>query len=109
MRRRPSKTGPTGRRSSPANQAQLKKGDKALVGNSAHRRYLRTTAKKAFKIDPGKFAGEGRLNGVTVLRINSKITTLQATHRRKETQRRMIAKVQMGCKARFESKRRLTW
>lgn len=62
-------------------QAQLKKGDKALVGNSAYRRYLRTTAKKAFEIDPGKLADEARFDGVTVLRTNSKITPLQATLR----------------------------
>jgi hypothetical protein len=35
---------------------QLKRGDKALIGNSAYRRYLRTTKKKAFEIDIGKIA-----------------------------------------------------
>ena len=35
---------------------QLKRGDKALIGNSAYRRYLRATAKKAFEIDIGKVA-----------------------------------------------------
>ena len=39
---------------------QLKKGDKALVGNSAYRRYLNTTTRDAFAIDAGKIAEEAR-------------------------------------------------
>src|SRR4029077_9554491 len=34
-------------------ERQLRKGDKALIGNSAYRRFLKSTAKKAFEIDPG--------------------------------------------------------
>lgn len=34
-------------------QAQLKNGDKALVGNSAYRRYLKSSG-KTFEIDAGK-------------------------------------------------------
>src|SRR5215218_1409880 len=60
---------------------QLKRGDKALIGNSAYRRYLRTTAKKAFEIDPGKLADEARYDGVFVLRTNARITPLQAVLR----------------------------
>ncbi len=48
-------------------QAQLKKGDKALVGNSAYRRYLRSRG-NAFEIDPGKLAEEARFDGLSVLR-----------------------------------------
>ena len=62
-------------------QVPLKRGDKTLVGNSAYRRYLRTTRKKAFEIDPGKLADEARFDGVTMLRTNSKITPLEATLR----------------------------
>ncbi|MCG2601387.1 MAG: IS1634 family transposase [Achromobacter sp.] len=63
-------------------EAQLKKGDKALVGNSAYRRYLRRTdTGKAFEIDPGKLAEEARFDGITVLRTNAKITPLQAVIR----------------------------
>jgi hypothetical protein len=63
-------------------QAQLKKGDKALVGNSAYRRYLRRTdAGKAFEIDPGKLAEEARFDGITVLRTNAQVTPLQAVLR----------------------------
>jgi hypothetical protein len=65
--------------------AQLKKGDKALVGNSAYRRYLRKTPemkhRPAFEIDPGKLAQEARFDGIFVLRTNAKITPLQAVLR----------------------------
>ena len=65
--------------------AQLKKGDKALVGNSAYRRYLRRTPgskdKHAFEIDAGKLAEEARFDGVFVLRTNAKVTPLQAVLR----------------------------
>lgn len=57
---------------------QLKKGDKALVGNSAYRRYLRTPTKDVFEIDPGKIADEARFDGLFILRTNAKITPLQA-------------------------------
>ncbi len=61
---------------------QLKRGDKALVGNSAYRRYLRTTSDaRAFEIDPGKLADEARYDGVFVLRTNARLTPLQAVLR----------------------------
>src|SRR3982751_3001237 len=63
---------------------QLKRGDKALIGNSAYRRYLRTTAKKAFAIDIGKVAEEARYDGLFVLRTNARITPLQAVLRYRE-------------------------
>ena len=52
---------------------QLKKGDKALVGNSAYRRYLNTTTRDAFEIDAGKIAEEARYDGIFVLRTNARI------------------------------------
>ncbi len=65
--------------------AQLKRGDKALIGNSAYRRYLRKTkgakGKPAFEIDAGKLAEEARFDGIFVLRTNAKITPLQAVLR----------------------------
>jgi hypothetical protein len=61
---------------------QLKRGDKALIGNSAYRRYLRsTTGRRAFEIDPGKLADEARFDGIFVLRTNARITPLQAVLR----------------------------
>ncbi len=63
---------------------QLKKGDKALIGNSAYRRYLRKVSdkdKRSFAIDAGKLAEEARFDGVFVLRTNAKVTPLQAVLR----------------------------
>ena len=66
-------------------QAQLKRGDKALVGNSGYRRYLRKSkeaeGKQVFEIDAGKLADEAQFDGVFVLRTNAKITPLQAVLR----------------------------
>ncbi len=60
----------------------LKRGDKALIGNSAYRRYLRTTSDaRAFEIDPGKLADEARYDGLFVLRTNARITPLRAVLR----------------------------
>ena len=50
----------------------MKKGDKALIGNSAYRRYLRKVSdkdKRSFAIDAGKLAEEARFDGVFVPRV----------------------------------------
>jgi Transposase DDE domain len=67
---------------------QLKQGDKALLGNTAYRRYLRrvrpadgSKAGPAFEIDPGKLADEARFDGIFVLRTNAQVTPLQAVLR----------------------------
>jgi hypothetical protein len=61
---------------------QLKRGDKSLIGNSAYRRYLRSTSdSQVFEIDPGKLADEARYDGIFVLRTNASITPLQAVLR----------------------------
>jgi hypothetical protein len=66
---------------------QLARGDKALIGNSAYRRYLRRTPSgngkpgAAFEIDPGKLADEARYDGLFVLRTNARISPLQAVLR----------------------------
>jgi hypothetical protein len=65
----------------------LARGDKALIGNSAYRRYLRRTPSAngkpgpAFEIDPGKLAEEARFDGLFVLRTNARVTPLQAVLR----------------------------
>jgi Transposase DDE domain len=62
--------------------AQLKRGDKALIGNSAYRRFLRgRSGRRAFEIDAGKVADEARFDGIFVLRTNARITPLQAVLR----------------------------
>lgn len=62
---------------------QLKHGDKALIGNSAYRRFVRKTDEgtTAFEIDVGKLADEARFDGIFVLRTNARITPLQAVLR----------------------------
>ena len=56
--------------------------EKALIGNSAHRRYLRRTdAGKAFEIDAGKLADEARFDGIFVLRASHSMTPLNAVLR----------------------------
>src|ERR687894_2934769 len=61
---------------------QLRRGDKAPIGNSAFRRYLRRAGKgQAFEIDPGKLADEARYDGVFVLRTNARISPLRAVLR----------------------------
>jgi Transposase DDE domain len=62
-------------------ERQLARGDKALIGNSAYRRFLKTTAKKAFTIDAGKVADEARFDAIFVLRTNARISALQAVLR----------------------------
>ncbi|MBB4267858.1 IS1634 family transposase [Roseospira visakhapatnamensis] len=70
-------------------EKQLAKGDKALVGNSAYRRYIRKPRRQGddgpeeatepvFEIDAGKLAEEARYDGVFVLRTNARISPLQA-------------------------------
>src|SRR5215217_3082273 len=76
-------------------EQQLQRGDKALIGNSAYRRYLRRVAPPdvkggkgkpgpAFEIDAGKLAEEARYDGIFVLRTNARITPLQAMLRYRE-------------------------
>jgi hypothetical protein len=65
--------------------AQLKRGDKTLIGNAGYRRYLRKTAeargKPVFEIDAGKLAEAARFDGIFVLRTNARISPLQAVLR----------------------------
>jgi hypothetical protein len=71
---------------------QLRRGDKALIGNSAYRRCLRRVAPPndegkpgpAFEIDAGKLAEEARYDGIFVLRTNARVTPLQAMLRHRE-------------------------
>jgi transposase len=76
-------------------EQQLQRGDKALIGNSAYRRYLRRVAPPdgkggkgkpgpAFEINAGKLAEEARYDGIFVLRTNARITPLQAMLRYRE-------------------------
>src|SRR5262249_57630661 len=48
-------------------ERQLAKGDKALVGNTGFRRYLKTISDEHFAIDPDKVAKEKKFDGIFVL------------------------------------------
>src|SRR5215211_6817013 len=76
-------------------EQQLQRGDKAQIGNSAYRRYLRRVAPPdakggkskpgpAFEIDAGKLAEEARYDGIFVLRTNARVAPLQAMLRYRE-------------------------
>lgn len=64
-------------------EKQLKRGDKALIGNAAYRRYV-TTSGRRFTIDPVRVEAEARYDGISVLRTNARITSLQAMLRYRE-------------------------
>src|SRR3954463_1366759 len=76
-------------------EQHVQRGDNALIGNSASRRYLRRVAVPgatggkakpgpAFEIDAGKLAEEARYDGIFVLRTNARVTPLQAMLRYRE-------------------------
>jgi hypothetical protein len=52
---------------------QLRRGDKALVGNKGYRRYLSATGPEHFRIDEAKVAEDARYDGKWVLRTNTEL------------------------------------
>ena len=50
---------------------QLRRGDKALVGNKGYRRYLKVEGDSHFAIDEAKLQEEARFDGTWVLRTNT--------------------------------------
>ena len=59
-------------------ERQLAKGDKALVGNTGFRRYLKTISEEHFAIDPEKIEAEKKFDGIFVLRTNTDLNPLEA-------------------------------
>jgi hypothetical protein len=59
-------------------ERQLAKGDKALIGNTGFRRYLKTISDQHFAIDPDKIEEEKKLDGIFVLRTNTDLNPLEA-------------------------------
>jgi hypothetical protein len=59
-------------------ERQLEKGDKALVGNTGFRRYLKSTGEEHFAIDPDKIEEDKRFDGIFVLRTNTDLNPLEA-------------------------------
>jgi hypothetical protein len=65
-------------------QRQLRRGDKALVGNTGYRRFLKTVGKDHFAIDHAKAEDDARFDGVFVLRTNTDLNPLAAMLRYKQ-------------------------
>jgi hypothetical protein len=59
-------------------ERQLKKGDKALVGNGGYRRFLATTGENGFVIDRSKIEEDARFDGIFVLRTNTDLSSTDA-------------------------------
>ena len=59
-------------------ERQLKKGDKALVGNTGYRRFLASTSEDRFAIDYAKAEEDAKFDGVFVLRTNTHLAPLDA-------------------------------
>jgi hypothetical protein len=62
----------------------LRRGDKALVGNSAYRRYLKTPNEGHFEIDEKRVAEDARYDGLYVLRTNMDLDALAVMLRYRE-------------------------
>ena len=59
-------------------EKQLKKGDKALVGNKGYRRFLAKPSDGRFAIDQAKVEEDAKFDGVFVLRTNARLSPLEA-------------------------------
>jgi len=59
-------------------ERQLAKGDKALIGNTGFRRYLKTISDEHFAIDLDKVEEEKKFDGIFVLRTNTDLNPLEA-------------------------------
>lgn len=58
-------------------QEQLRRGDKALVGNKGFRRFLKVDGTKHFAIDEAKIEEEARYDGTYVLRTNTELSAAE--------------------------------
>ena len=65
-------------------ERQLRRGDKALVGNTGYRRFLQTVGNDHFAIDRAKAAEDARFDGIFVLRTNTDLDPLAAMLRYKQ-------------------------
>jgi hypothetical protein len=65
-------------------ERQLARGDKALIGNTGFRRFLKTAGHGHFAIDLAKVEQDARFDGVFVLRTNSDLDPLAALLRYKQ-------------------------
>jgi hypothetical protein len=63
---------------------QLKRGDKALVGNTGYRRYLKTAGDGRFAVDQARVEVDARFDGIFVLQTNTDLDPLRAMLRYKQ-------------------------
>ncbi len=63
---------------------QLQRGDKALIGNTGYRRFLKTAGSGHFAIDYAKAESEARFDGIFVLHTNAGLDPLQTMLRYKQ-------------------------
>ena len=63
---------------------QLERGDKALVGNTGYRRFLKTEGSGHFAIDHAKAEADARFDGLFVLHTNAGLDPLQTMLRYKQ-------------------------
>lgn len=63
---------------------QLRRGDKALVGNKGYRRYLKVEGEGHFALDEAKLAEEARYDGTWVLRTNTDWPAAEVAQRYKK-------------------------
>lgn len=64
-------------------RAQLKRGDKSLVGNKGYRKYLNTQGRR-FVVDEEKLKAEARFDGKWVLRTNTALDAAQVALKYKQ-------------------------
>ncbi|HSA66718.1 MAG TPA: IS1634 family transposase [Methyloceanibacter sp.] len=62
-------------------ERKLAQGDKSLVSNAGFRRFLGSRKGERFTIDPAKVAADAGLDGLFVLRTNTKLSALQVVLR----------------------------
>jgi transposase len=65
-------------------ERQLRRGDKALVGNTGYRRFLKTVGDGHFVIDRSKADEDARFDRIFVLRTNTDLNPLAAMLRYKQ-------------------------
>jgi len=63
---------------------QLKRGDKALVGNTGYRRFLKTAGDGRFAVDQARVEEDARFDGIFVLQTNTDLDPLRTMLRYKQ-------------------------
>jgi arginine repressor len=81
---------------------QLRRGDKALVGNKGYRRYLQVTGDRHFAINEAKLEEEARYDGTWVLRTNTDLPTAEVACQYKKSW--MVEHWFRSCKSLLETR-----